>query len=714
MKNKKIIIESIMATLILSACGSQNANSNTETTITGSSKGFGGMVDVTITFDGDKITKVTSEGKDETPTVGGAALEKLDAELLEKGSADIDGVSGATFTSDAYKKAAQQAIDEHNGKSTSAEIKDISGTYEGTASGYGGDVTVSVELNQGQITDIVVTDAKETYGIGQHALDELPSQIVDTQNVAVDSISGATISSNAVKTAVSNALETAGEDVSAYEKKVEHEKESETAIEMNTDILVVGGGMGGLAAALYGNEAGLDVLLLERLGFVGGESAMTGGEVLVSGSTFQKEQGVEDTPEKMEESIGRVGHAQQLDRLTKVFAENIGTAFDGVEEAAGLEPDELITEPGDETARQWQCDGERGSYITEPLATALLNKGVKIQCNTEVYALNTDENGVVIGANARDTKSGQEYIIQAKAVILATGGFGGNDDLKEQYNVQALFSAPLQVAPGIGHEMALSLGADTYRMDMVCNRPGGMMGDDGLAYNCNNGLAAIRVDESVGYIAVNKDGKRYAPELTEDEVGLSFQAAMLVTDENALSVNEVNEIGGTSYVILDEAGFDVWRANSKSIPDSLIESWLASNGTGKAGLTTGNTIEECAEAMGLDGATVAETLKTYNENAKQGTDPEFNSSKVIALSEEGPYYMIANKNRYNSNMGGLLASDEMEILNADGNVISGLYGAGSIIGGHQGDTYIGGGMIGWGMTSGMLAAQAAATYASAE
>lgn len=672
-------------------------------TIVKEAPGFGGTVTAEVTFDGDKIVALTLTGANETPTIGGAALETLTEAILAANSADVDGVTGATFTSSAALSAVKEAVAEHRGETVTYEIPDVTGTFTASADGYAGSVTVSITLDHGVITDVTIGDNHETYGIGQYAVAWLPDRIVADQNITADAISGATVTSNAIKGAIETALTEAGVDTAAYKKTTKYEKQSEDAIEMTTDVVVVGAGMGGMASAISVLDEGKQVVVLERLDFVGGESAMTGGMFTVSGTKFQKSQGVEDSPEMMTEAIIEEGHGQQLDRLTKVFTEQMGAIFDEMSEEVGWEPNNISG------VRCWTVDGGRGSYITEPMKEYLVANNANIMLHTEGYELITDEENTVVGIKARDTKSGQEYVLHAGAVILATGGFSQDEELKAEYGITGLFAAPLQVSSGMGHRMALALNAGTYRMDMVCNRPGGMIGDDGLAYNCNNGLSAIRNSTEVSYVAVNAEGNRYAAEFLEGESG------MMVSDLNAVSTTNVNSIGGIAYIVMDQKAFDLWREKSPSIPAQLIDGWLASNGTGLARLTHGDTIREAAEAMGLNPDNVENAVATYNKYAAEGNDPEFHAVNMTVLSSEGPYYILGNQNRYNSHMGGLLASDNMEImLNDETNVIKGLYGAGSIIGGHQGDIYIAGGMIAWGMTSGEIAGRSAAAYINAK
>ena len=246
----------------------------------GSGQGYGGVVTVSITVDQDAITDVKITGDKETPTVGGAALEDLAAQIKEKG-ADIDGVSGATLTSNGVKEAAAAAIAQAKGTGgASAALHFTAGDYEGTATGYNGPVTVSVTFSDSAVTGVELVSEAETAHVGTPAYDILFADIVAANGTGVDVVSGATFTCRAVKEAVNNAAQQAkATNMTTFQTNtVEHK--AGPAVEETYDVVVVGAGGAGMGAAAQAAQNGDTVLVIEK-------NAEIGGNTLVSGGAFQ-------------------------------------------------------------------------------------------------------------------------------------------------------------------------------------------------------------------------------------------------------------------------------------------------------------------------------------------------------------------------------------------------------------------------------------------
>lgn len=273
----------------LGGCGqgtsSSEAASGKTGTYHGEAQGFGGVVSADVTFDNGKITDVVLTGDSETPTVGGAALDELKNQVLEAGSADIDGVSGATMTSNGVKQAVQAAIDATEEGTAAASASDTAltfnaGTYTGTSEGYNGPVELDVTFSDSGIDDIQVKTSSETAHVGDVAYDIMFADAKEAGGSGIDSVSGATFTSRAIKAALDDAAQQAGvSDLSAFQKKtVEHK--ADDPIDETFDVVVVGGGGAGLAAAAQAVQNGDSVIVVE-------ENAEIGGNTLVSGGQFQ-------------------------------------------------------------------------------------------------------------------------------------------------------------------------------------------------------------------------------------------------------------------------------------------------------------------------------------------------------------------------------------------------------------------------------------------
>ena len=285
---------SAVMVMSLAACAGTQSSSGIYTpgSYSATEMGFGGDVTVTVTTDANTITDVAIEGPDETENIGGAAIPTLLDAIKEAQSAEVDAVSGASITSEAVIKAAQNAIDQAMGKATAAapagdaegaenaELSFTAGTYEGTAAGYNGDVTVSVTFDDKAMTAIEIADSMETAEVGTPAFDIMIPDMIEANGSGVDTVSGATFSSRALIQAVNAAAEAAGvSDAAAFAANtVVHE--AQAAIEDTWDVVIVGGGGAGIAAAAQAAQDGNTVLLVEK-------NAQIGGNTLVSGGQYQ-------------------------------------------------------------------------------------------------------------------------------------------------------------------------------------------------------------------------------------------------------------------------------------------------------------------------------------------------------------------------------------------------------------------------------------------
>ena len=279
-KGLKVLVSSLMA-VSLFGCQSKTAAIYTAGTYTGEADGFGGKVKVTITTDTSKITDVQIEGADETPSVGGAALEELTSQITKAQSAEIDGVSGATVTSTAVKEALAKALESASGKdANNAELTYTEGTYTGTAEGYNGPLTLDVTFSKSAITDIAVNTSKETDHVGTPAYDIMFADAIAANGSGIDSVTGATFTSRAVKDALNNAAEQAGAtNMDTFKSNTVVHTAGET-VEETYDIVIVGAGGAGMGAAAEAAQNGKTVLVIET-------NAEIGGNTLVSGGQFQ-------------------------------------------------------------------------------------------------------------------------------------------------------------------------------------------------------------------------------------------------------------------------------------------------------------------------------------------------------------------------------------------------------------------------------------------
>ena len=247
----------------------------------GSAQGFGGTVTVKVTVDENAVTAVTLAGENETPALGGAAIEGYATSLVGVSDADaVDVTSGATVTSNAVKEALAAALAAAKGETAvnDAAVAFTAGTYNGTAAGYNGDVELAVTFSDSAVTDIALFSSKETEHVGDVAFEPMFADIIAANGTGVDGVSGATFTSNAVRGAVNAAAELAGCTNLAAFKAAKAEVKAGDPIEETYDVVIVGAGGAGMAAAAQAAQDGNTVLVIEKNAEVGGNTLVSGGQ----------------------------------------------------------------------------------------------------------------------------------------------------------------------------------------------------------------------------------------------------------------------------------------------------------------------------------------------------------------------------------------------------------------------------------------------------
>ena len=512
--------------LVLSAFFTSGASSPVSEDVEGAYKtgsytatadGFGGPVEVTVEIGSNGgITDVTIKGDKETPDIGGAAIPVLKQAILTNQTADVDGVSGATFTSDAVRTAAGAALAQAGGEEVAAGPKAadgnlfIPGTYTETGTGFGGEITVTTTVSENKIEDVQITGDHETENIGTFAVQMLGERILAAQSPNVDALTGATVTSNAILGAFKKTLTAAGADMSAFAPAEDKGKALKKYEDLTTDIVIIGAGGAGMTAAINATQAGKDVILVEMMPYAGGNTTKATGGMNAAETHYQKEQGIEDSVEQFVEDTMKGGHDINDRDLVTIMAENSAAGIDWLDSIGAPLP--KISFSGGATNQRIHAP-EDGSGVGAYLVTALLKKmdelGIKVMYNTKATDLLSLE-GTVNGVMAESDDA--YYTIHSKAVILATGGFGNNQEMIVRYR-DDLEGTVTTSAPGImgdGIVMAQAVGADLVDIDQIQLHP------------TVEQKTSMLITESVrgdGAILVNQDGKRFTDELlTRDKV----------------------------------------------------------------------------------------------------------------------------------------------------------------------------------------------------
>lgn len=557
------------------------------------------------------------------------------------------------------------------------------GTYTAEAEGFHGTIKLEVTVDAEAITGIEVVEHSETAGIGEAALPVLVESVLEHQTTGVDSVAGATVTSEAFKAALTDALTQAGADMDKMSQPVEADELE--AVTMEADVVVVGAGAAGLSAGLKAAQDGKNVIILEKMGVIGGASAMAGSGTMATGSTWQKEDGYEDSPEQLVEDMMENGHNKNDRATVELFANTIGEAFDWlVDENGAAVPYQRSGEP----TRTYSGVG-RGAGVCQSLCDKFLAEGGTLLLNTPATALIINDS-TVAGVTAEG--DGKAYTINAKAVVLASGGYGANDELvPDEY--KAFVYAGHAGAEGDAIAMVEPLDADLINMDLINTQPNSMILPSGLGQYCNPGVSRAY---AAGGFMVNQDGERFFNE-----------------QANAWDLMQAMKANDAQYLIMDQAAFDGFNAGmtgSKIYTMEDVETWLADDYEGQPVMKTAATLEELADKLGIPADALSASAQAFNEAAASGSADEFGRTPAAAQSEEGPYYALEMHIRYYASLGGLHINDGMQVLNTQQEAIPGLYAAGEVVGGLEGDVYMGGTLFGWAIASGYEAGIAAAAY----
>lgn len=563
------------------------------------------------------------------------------------------------------------------------------GEYTATAEGIHGPVEVKVTFSNNAIKDIRILKQTETEGIGTVAATELPKKIIDAQSTKINGIAGTTITSKAIFSAANKCIEQAGADPALLTPVAI--KNRAGAKSLSADMVVVGGGGSGMAATIEGRMRGLNVILVEKMPYIGGAAAISGGQVVAQGSKLQKAYGsTKDSPESMMEDFLANGHNLNDKLMLSLYAHNVGGTIDWLHEKVGVKfiPNNLPFLAEYTHRRALEFEGGAKTMAAH-LRKVIGENGAKVLYNTRVQSLITDEKGNVTGVKAVDN-NGVTYTITSKATLLTTGGFGNNKSMLSEPVKSALYYGPVS-STGDGHQMGMKLNAGTQLMQYGKRYPNGIEVSPGIAKSTI--YANVGAFGQAG-ILVDVNGKRFVNEKASNRHILD---PMMKTPNKQ------------AYVFMDE---DSWKAFYKRLPETGVShedtgKYLNNDGKTAPLFVKGRTIKEAAQKAGINADNLAHTVARYNSFVKAQKDSDFGRPEQYMkkeISSEGPYYIVEQKPRFATTMGGLLTNDKLNVVRKDGSVIGNLYAAGELVGGTMGDDSPAGANVGWALTSGKFAA----------
>ena len=584
------------------------------------------------------------------------------------------------------------------------------GVYTAQANGNNGPVTVEVEVNDSEILNVRVTDHAETAGLSDAPIERIPAEIVEGQTLAVDTVSGATNTSNAILKAAEDALAQAGADIEAL--KVAKEK-TDTACEVterHVQALVIGAGGSGLAAAITLQEQGVETLVVDKMASAGGATALTGALINGGCSKQQAERGVTDDVQTMFMDAMEYGSFENDARMTWLMVNNTGDSVDWLHDTVGVEFEDVINHfPEHTNDRAFYPKGKLSGYLTGTMEKYYRSNGGELLLETRAQHLLT-ENGRVVGASCSTTDG--VLNIYADVTLLATGGYGASVALRPENQMGTLFYGASS-STGDGIIMAEEVGAMTHYMQYLKSYPqgiekpldGGNITADGTTFRGNayiSPLASQAATLNDGAIYVNVEGERCMNE------NMDFVSIKKVTQK---------QTDMTVYLVMDQKGFDNWMAKmevSAGLTQEIVEPWLDAT-EGKPVFRRGATVEEAAEKAGINAEKLSETVAHFNDMVAAGKDDDFGREEMsVGLDLDGQIYIVEQRLRMATSLGGLKTSTSFEVYDENEQVIDGLYACGEIIGGVHGDESMPSNCVAWAVTSGRLAAKAAADAVKAE
>lgn len=589
-------------------------------------------------------------------------------------------------------------------------------TYEGTAAGRNGDITLAVTLNDdGVIEDIQVVSSEETEGVGTLAYDQMLPQMIANNTIAVDTVASATLTSDAVIAAVTDALNKAGVDLANYQGAVAVEKGEDVVYD--ADVVIVGAGGAGMAAAASAAAEGAKVVVLEKTAAIGGNTKL--GEGTYNSADPAMQANIEmtaDNCKEVEEAIavetddpdykalieavatdyadwqannGKTlfdsvnWHALQtylgggsIDDipLIREYAEKAPETLEWLQNEIGIpfKSDYIFMAIGGKWCRGHQIDlvaatgaeGDNGGrvYINklEEYATA---KGAIIECNAKVTALLVDEGGAVIGCDA-ERPDGSKVTVNAPSTIITTGGYGADSELVLKYSNGAITTTLHSCAvssTGDGLGLVENAGGSLINLDQIQVHPLGDPIDDCgcVSEFVGNWLSATE------YMFVNKEGKRF---INEDNT------------RYAISMAELEQTDGQMWLIVD----------SSEIADDATRTDLINSLLGDGHSYVADTLEGLAEQIGVDPEALAATVEEYNAGMEAGEDAFGKSASKESVITTGPFYASLRTPTVHYTMGGVKINGEAQVLDADGQPVPGLYAAGEVASGIHGNNRLGG------------------------
>ena len=559
-------------------------------------------------------------------------------------------------------------------------------TAEGTGVGKHGDVTVAVTFDGGKITDIKVVKEQENKVLARGVYTDLKDQVIATNSADLDVISGATFSSKGFLDAVKDAAKKAGVTLSKADKKAIKKVAKDLPKNSSYDVVVVGAGGAGFSAAIEAKNAGANVVLLEKMPAVGGNSLISGAEMNAAKNWVQPKLGInDDSPELHAEDTYKGGDMKGDMKVINVMTHNALDAALWCRDYLGVrfEDDNLFFFGGHSRKRALIPVGHTGTEFITKFQAKADELGIPVITNMKMTDLILDKDGRVSGVKA--TMNGAEYTFNAKGgVVLATGGFGANKEMVKKYNPKIDERFMTTDAPGTTGEalyIAEKAGAELVNMGYIQTYP--------ICDPISGVIELIADSRFDGAIMLNQEGKRFVEELDRRDV---------------LSEAILKQTGGYCWVL--------WNDNIGKISNTVGTHTTEYEAFTKQGImATCDDLKCIADFTKIPFDQLKKTVDRVTSMAGKGNDKDFHHRGGLMDMSQGKYYVIKAVPSTHHTMGGIRINEKAQALTKEGKVIPGLWAAGEVTGVTHGTNRLGGNaytdIIVFGRIAGKAAAEAA-------
>ncbi|MCL2232648.1 MAG: FAD-dependent oxidoreductase [Treponema sp.] len=606
------------------------------------------------------------------------------------------------------------------------------GTYHATVPGFNGPLSVEVTVSADTINNIRVTDHVETPGLSDWAIQQIPERIIREQSLAVDVVSGVTVTSFVIIDAVEDALKQAGADTAVFSRPARSTRPA-GAQNLDADVIIVGGGGAGLAAAVSATESGASVILIEKTGFLGGNSIVAGGIYNVPNSPQQQaltalpgdDRLIQDAlalppttakHRELQEKV-RAEFEQHRRNSDKVFdspawfalqswlggdmqadlpllyhlTSNALAGFNWMKSMNMQFQNNAMMGTGSMYRRTIRSELPNGTGFIKAFRETLDTRDNYTQLMETTATGLIIENGRVVGVNAADRHGNTVTLRANRGVILATGGFAGNVELRQHYaegefwpylgptlnttNVSGVTGDGILFARDVGAEL---IGMEHLQLLHVANPRNGLTNDHVAA-----------VSGTSGTMFVNREGRRFVREDgRRDEIS---QAVLAQT--------------GRMYFMVKSADVITNPDRDRTLDGRNITFMLENN---LSGFVRADTLKELAALIDVDYSSLAATISEFNYHSRTNTPDRFGRVVFGLTFENGPWYAYPRSSATHYTMGGVRVDEYSRALRPDGTPIPGLYAAGEIIGGLHGTNRLGGNAIVEFVVFGRIAGESAA------